>query len=141
MNKTSFSPLLSAMYVSSSAMQTQNQRILVISENLAHAGMRSNPQNPPYQRKVLSFESIYDKKLQTEIVRVKKTGFDKTPPTRIYSPGDPSADSEGYVLEANVKPFIELADMREAGRSQEANLRAFEKILSMMQNTISLLKN
>lgn len=136
-----FSPLLSAMHVSSSAMQTQNQRILLISQNLAHAGMRSNPKNPPYQRQVLSFQSFFDKKLQTEVVCVKKIGKDQTPAARVYSPGDPSADKDGYVLESNVKSMIELADMREAGRSHEANLKAFEKILSMMQNTVSLLKN
>lgn len=135
------SSLTKAMQVATSGMQVQNQRILVISQNLANAGTRADKGEEPYQRQVISFHTVLDKKTGANLVKVKKIGKDGAPPVRVYSPGDPAADKEGYVYESNVKPMAEIADMREAGRSHEANLRAFEKILSMLQNTIGILKN
>lgn len=135
------SPLFQAMQVATSGMQVQNQRILVISQNLANSGTRAENGEQPYQRQVISFHTVLDKKTGANLVKVKRIGKDGTPPVKIYSPGDPSADKDGYVYESNVKPMGEIADMREAGRSHEANLRAFEKILLMLQNTISILKN
>jgi flagellar basal-body rod protein FlgC len=135
------SPLIKAMYVATSGMQAQNQRVLIISQNLANAGTRAEKGEMPYQRQVISFHTVLDKKTGANLIEVKDIKKDGAPPVRIYSPGDPAADQSGYVYESNVKPMEEIADMREAGRSHEANLRAFEKILLMMQNTIGILKN
>ena len=70
-----------------------------------------------------------------------KIKYDQTPFSPIYDPNDPAADNNGYVYETNVRSMIEMADMREAARSHESCVKAFEKVLQMLTNTISLLKS
>lgn len=139
-NNITYSPLIRAMHVASNAMFAQNQRLFIISQNLSNVGVRVSPQSAPYQRQVVLFKNEFDSKLGIKLVKYKGTMKDKTPAQVIHEPGHPFADDKGNVLEPNIKSNIELADMREASRSHEACLRAFEKVLSMLQNTVSLLK-
>jgi flagellar basal-body rod protein FlgC len=136
------SPLSRALYTATSGISAQNQRVLLISQNLANSNTRPvYPGDLPYRRRIMSLKSTYDPELGTEIVKVKKIQFDNAPFSKIYAPEDPAADSKGFVLEANVKPMVEMVDLREASHQHEANVRAFEKILNMLNNVVSLLKN
>ncbi|MBI1954241.1 MAG: flagellar basal body rod protein FlgC [Proteobacteria bacterium] len=136
------SGLIKSMLISSSGMQAQSHRLLVIAQNLANAGTKAPKLGEhPYQRKTVTFKNVYDPKTGVEKVELTKINHDLSPFPLVYSPGDPGANENGYVEESNVKPMIEMADMREASRSHEANLRAYEKALAMLQDTISLLKS
>lgn len=135
------SPLLKSMRVAASAIYAQNQRMLIVSQNLAHAGMRSSPKIPPYQRQVITMQSKFDKKSGTQLLTVTGVRKDHTPFTRLYAPDDPLSDADGYVLESNVKAPNEMIDLRETSNSHESAVKAFERSLAMFQNTISLLKN
>ncbi len=73
-------------------------------------------------------------------MRVAGTGRDLSPFGRRYEPGHPAADADGYVLTPNVDPLIEMADMREALRSYEANLKVIEASKSIVERTIGLLR-
>jgi flagellar basal-body rod protein FlgC len=55
-------------------------------------------------------------------------------------PGHPGADADGYVTMPNVNSLIESMDMKEAGRSYEANLGMFSQTRDMINKTISLLE-
>ena len=141
-NKVLQSTLSSALHFSTAGMIAQNKRMLIISENLANAGVRNVlPNVMPYRRKMPAFKIVHDKKTNLNLIKMYKIHHDKTPFTKIFAPNDPVADKEGFVYESNVKSIIEMADMRETSRSHEGNLKAYERILNMLQNTISLLKN
>ncbi len=130
------------MRASSQGMHAQNQRLLNISQNLAMAGTRATaPGQDPYRRKTITFKQVMDKEYQVNTIGIKSIGVDQSPFPKIHAPSDPAADQDGMVQETNVRPFVEMADMREASRSHEANLRAYEKALAMLQDTISLLKS
>ncbi|MDP2194028.1 MAG: flagellar basal body rod C-terminal domain-containing protein [Alphaproteobacteria bacterium] len=134
--------LLKGLYVATSGMVAQNQRTLAITQNIGNAQSRSTkPGEMPYQRKIPIFETYYDPAKDVNMVRVSKIHVDKSPPKRIYSPSDPGADEQGFVLETNVQPVSEIADMRDAARSHEAATKSFEKILQMLQSIIGVLKN
>ena len=136
------STLARALYVSTSGMVVQNKRMLIITENLANAGVRNPaPGVAPYRRRIPSFKVVFDKKTKSELVTMSKIHHDKSPFPKVFSPDDPVADKDGFVYESNVKSILEMADMREASRSHEGNLKAYERILAMLQNTINLLKN
>lgn len=133
--------LIKGLHIAASGMNVQNKRVLVISQNMANASSRSDENGKdPYRRKLISFKQEFDEKLQAPLVRVKRIKDDPTPFNLVYDPNDPAADANGYIKETNVKTMVELADMREAGRSHEANVKVFEKILQMLQNTVSILK-
>lgn len=139
--KIKFSPLQASLHVLTSGMKVQNQRVLIISENLANVGVKASRKGEkPYQRKLISFKTVYNKSIDAEVVEVKKISNDETPFDKVYSPHDPACDKYGFVEESNVKPMIELSDMKEASRAFDACLKAFERTQLMTQNVISLLK-
>ncbi len=58
-----------------------------------------------------------------------------------YSPGHPAADAKGFVKLPNVNVLVEVADMREANRSYEANLQVMKQAREMISMTIDLLRS
>lgn len=136
------STLSRALYTTISGMVVQNKRMLVIAENLANAGVKNTVAGEaPYRRRIPTFKTFFDKKTKSQLVALSKIQKDRTPFPKVFSPEDPAADKDGFVYESNVKAVLEMADMREAVRSHEGCLKAYERILSMLQNTINLLKN
>ncbi len=133
--------LTRALNVAASGMKAQDMRLLVISQNLSNAHVRpERPGELPYQRQMVTFLSQFDPAMGARRVSIKDVKLDLSPFPKVFSPSDPAADKKGYVLEPNVNPLIELADMRESSRSHTANVRVFEKVLRMMQNTLDILK-
>jgi flagellar basal-body rod protein FlgC len=57
-----------------------------------------------------------------------------------YAPGQPGADSKGYVKLPNVDPLIEAMDMREAQQAYEANLNVIETARAMDSSTLDIIK-
>lgn len=134
--------MLKSMSVAASGLQAQGTRLRVISENLANASSTAEvPGGDPYRRKTVTFAAELDKAMGAEEVKVKKVGSDPSPFREIYEPSHPAADANGHVKLPNVNMLIELADMREAQRSYEANLQMIEQARSMLMRTIDLLRS
>jgi len=132
---------LKSMSIAASGLRAQASRMRIISENLANAD--STPQRPgadPYRRKVLTFRSEMDRTLGAQLVAVGRTRTDQSDFRIKYEPGHPSADASGNVRYPNVNPLIEVADMREAQRSYEANVNVIGATRRMIQRTIDILK-
>lgn len=133
--------LLTSLNVSASGMKAQGQRLRVISENVANAGSTAvTPNDEPYRRKLVTFGAALDRQLGVEKVEVKRVSRDPSDFNRRYEPNHPAADADGYIRTSNVNALVEMADMREARRSYEANLRVLQAARSMLQNTIDLLR-
>lgn len=129
------------MQVATSGMIAQNVRVRVISQNIANAdSVATNPGGMPYQRQTVSFKSAMDRASGAEVVKVANIGVDHTPFSQQFDPGHPAADENGYVLLPNVKPLIEMVDLRQAQRSYEANLRVVDVARTMVARTLDLLR-
>ena len=134
--------LSASLQISASGLRAQAERMRVVSENLASSqSTGSTPGADPYQRKTSSFESELAKASNAELVRVGQLGRDKTPFPIEHRPGHPAADAAGYVKLPNVRPIVELADLREANRSYEANLQVIRQIRQIQSMTIDLLRS
>ncbi len=130
----------SAMSVAVSALRAQEARMRVIAENLANADSTSKtPGGDPYRRQVPIFEP-HTVAGGAEGVRMSRVQPDRTPFKSEYDPGNPSADTNGYVKMPNVDPLIEALDMREAQRAYEASLNVIEASRDMQARTLDLLK-
>jgi flagellar basal-body rod protein FlgC len=135
-------PLQASLRIAGSGMEVQSTRLRVISENVANsesAGKTSGAD--PYVRKTISFDNELDRASGVQTVRVKRIGQDDQPFKVELDPGNPAADEKGFVKMPNVNLLVELADMREANRSYEANLQVVKQSGDLTSMTINLLKD
>lgn len=133
--------LKSSMFVSAAGMKAQGERIKLISQNIANSDSTAQtPGGEPFRRKVLTFKNYLDRNVDARVVKVDKIGSDKSDFELRYDPGHPAANADGYVLMPNVNTMIEMADMREAQRSYEANLSVIDISRTLMMRTIQILR-
>jgi flagellar basal-body rod protein FlgC len=135
-------PLQISLRVAASGLEVQSTRLRVVAENLANAqSTGSTPGADPYQRKTVSFENVLDRASEASLVKVSGISVDQTPFELEYRPGHPAADERGFVKLPNVNMAEELADMREANRSYEANLQIIKRTRELLSMTIDLLRS
>jgi flagellar basal-body rod protein FlgC len=134
-------PLQAAMSIAASGLSANSSRLRVTSENIANAqSTGATPGADPYRRKTITFESALDDASGADVVKIGSIGVDRTPFTVEQDPGNPAADSKGFVKLPNVNLLLEMADMREANRSYEANLQVIKQSRDLISMTIDLLK-
>jgi flagellar basal-body rod protein FlgC len=135
-------PLSASLRIAGAGLQAQSTRVRVVSENLANAQSTGTTQGAdPYRRKTVTFENTMNRALGASLVKIKGIGVDKAPFRVEFEPSHPAADAKGYVKMPNVSMLLEMADMREANRSYEANLQMIKQARSMQSMTIDLLRN
>ncbi len=135
-------PLSGASQISAAGLRAQATRLRVVSENIANAqSTGSTPGADPYVRKTIAFETVLDRTTDAAGVRVKTIGADNAPFRIEHDPDHPAADANGDVKMPNVNMLIEMADMREATRSYEANLQMMKQVRAMVSATIDLLRS
>ena len=135
-------PLQVSLRIAASGLQAQSTRLRVVSENIANAQSTGRvPGSAPYARKTVSFESALDRASDANLVAVKSIGVDQSPFKLERDPGNPAANENGMVKMPNVDLLVELADMREANRSYEANLQVAKQSADMLTQIIALMKD
>jgi flagellar basal-body rod protein FlgC len=145
--------LFDAIGSSASGMQAERVRMDVVSENLANAQTTKAANGQPYRRKEVvfqeagaqgsSFASILagaTDGAQTSGVKVSGIVEDASPLKRIYDPGHPDADKDGYVTMPNVNTVTEMTDLISSSRSYEANVTAMQTAKTMFTKTLDLLR-
>ncbi|MGQ9370169.1 flagellar basal body rod protein FlgC [Azospirillum sp. ST 5-10] len=134
--------LTATLKIAGMGLQAQATRLRVVAENLANADSTASTRGgDPYRRKTVSFDSVMDRELGAEVVRVKQIGRDRSDFSLAYDPSHPAADDKGYVKQPNVEPLIEMMDMREAGRAFEASMNVIEQSRAMMNRVVDLLRS
>ena len=125
----------STLSVSASGLKAQSMRLRHVSENIANAD------TPGYHRKVVRFEELAAQKDGGATgVTLGPVELDQKELTKIYDPGSPLADQNGYYDGSNVDLVVEIADARQAQRSYEANLRMFDQTRQMSSALMELLR-
>ena len=122
-------------------MRAQTIRIRLAAENVANANSTSEtPGGDPYQRRMPVFRDMVDQETGARGVKVMRTAEDQSDFPVKYDPTHPAADENGYVKLPNVKTLIEMADIREAQRTYEANLNIIEGSRAMINRALELLR-
>jgi len=133
--------------ISASGLTAQRLRMDVISQNIANVNTTRGADGKPYRRKVVvfaenrDFESILNEEIDKNNlngVKVLAVEDDQSPFKRIYDPGHPDADKDGYVTMPNVDVIIEMVDMISATRSYEANVTAVNAFKSMAMKALEI---
>ncbi len=123
-----------SLSVAASGMEAQAMRLRYVSENIANAD------TPGYHRKTAPFEAEMARGQPSGRVRLGDVSLDQSDLTRVYDPGNPLANTDGYYDGSNVDMVVEIADAREAQRSYEANLKLFDQARQMSQSLLELLR-
>ncbi|QMW23698.1 flagellar basal body rod protein FlgC [Sandaracinobacteroides saxicola] len=133
--------LATTLRVAESGLRAQSLRMRVVAENLANQhSLGTTPGADPYRRRMVTFGVTVDRNNGARLVNAGRIVADDTAFGRAFEPGNPAADSQGYVLRPNVNGLIESADMRLAQRGYEANISVIEAARSITSRTLELLK-
>jgi flagellar basal-body rod protein FlgC len=144
------SDFLSALRIAGSGLSAQRTRVNVAASNLANAESTRGPDGQPYHRRdpVLSavgFEAELNGQSQLpgdpsapQGVSVTQIVEDQTPGKRVYLPGHPDADGDGFVTFPNVNPINETVNLLTASRGYEANASAVDTLKSMAQRALDI---
>ena len=133
---------LKSMATAASGLHAQAGRMRVISENIANADSTGQtPGAAAYRRKIPTFRDEVDRVLGADVVALGRVRTDPSSFRRVYEPGHPAADANGYVNYPNVNPLVEMTDMRDAQRSYEANLNVITAARHMLERTVAILNS
>lgn len=133
--------MFGALDTSTSGLVAQRTRMHVISANLANrsAILDADGNYAPYKRRFAVMAPGDPSTGSSTGTHVAKVMLDNAPLRKVYEPGSPYADAQGYVQYPNVDPSIELVNAIEASRAYEANITAAEATKSMLQTSLRLL--
>jgi flagellar basal-body rod protein FlgC len=139
--------LFDAIDASGSGLSVERLRMDVTAENLANA------QTTGYRRKDVvvqqagvgvggptSFEAALAKARGGSGAQVAGIVEDASPGRRIYDPGHPDADAQGYVTLPNVSSVTEMVDLISASRAYEADVTAMQTAKQMFTRTLDILR-
>lgn len=131
----------SALKVAASGLNAESTRLRVVSENIANADATSDvPGGDPYQRKLVTFVAELDRATDAAAVKVDSIDRDTSSYRLEYDPTHPAADESGFVKYSNVNVLVEMADMRDANRSYQANLQVLKQARDLISMTIDLMR-
>ena len=135
---------LKSLNISASGLYAQRRRMDVIASNLANIETTHTQRGGPYRRKMVvmstkpiqGFNEILA--LQAEGVRISDIVEDRTPFRRVFSPGHPDADEDGYLFKPNVDLVVEITNMLMATRAFEANIAAIKSTKQMALKALEI---
>jgi flagellar basal-body rod protein FlgC len=120
-----------------SGMRAQSKNMEVISSNVANARTTDAGQGEPYRRLEALFSAEDEGITGVTLDRIAK---DMSEFPRIFDPGNPNADEQGYVTMPNVKLPIEMMNLSIATRTYEANAAILKRYQRMVETALELLR-
>lgn len=143
--------VLESIDIGGNALRAHAYRLDVHTKNIA------NVDTPNYVRKIPILNATEDISFHGLMNEMKEDVFgvgtlpylqggvvfngsveDPTLGDKIYKPGHPDADANGYIRASNVNPTVEIADAILAQRAYEANLALVNISKSMAQKAIEI---
>ncbi len=134
--------MLRTLDISASGLSAQRLRMDTIAGNIAHSHttMDESGKISPFQRRMVILESQSDSSSQHGVgVQGHVETDQQTLPRKIYEPGHPHADAQGYVTYPNINVINEFVNAIEATRAYEANLSAMQITRGMIDSTFKLI--
>ncbi len=127
--------IMESIDIGAKALKTHGLRMDIHAKNIA------NIDTPNYVRKIPVLNATEDISFRGVLTQMKNDAFgtgtmpylqggvvfsgvveDPTLGERIYRPGHPDADANGYIRSSNVNAMVDMADAVMAQRAYEANL-------------------
>jgi flagellar basal-body rod protein FlgC len=120
-----------------SGMRAHARHMEVISSNIANARTTDAGQGQPYRRLEAVFQAE-DRGVSGVVI--DDVVQDMSALLRVYDPGNPKADTSGYVTMPNVHLPIEMMNLTVASRAYQANAAILKRYQRMVETTLELLR-
>lgn len=149
--------LMTSLNISASGMSAQRTRMDIIAQNVANVNTTRDEDGNPYRRQTVVFEerSVNNRNFESYL-NAQRTGLSYNPQIgsgvkissiaedhvtsmkKVYEPGNPDADEDGYVTYPNVNTVTEMTNLIDASRSYEANVTAFNATKNMALKALEI---
>lgn len=140
---------LVGLHIASSGLNAERIRMNVLSMNIANAQTTRTPDGRPYRRQDVVFSAhdrpesfkdlmriAYNSHLKE--VQVDQIVSDQKPFKKLYQPGHPDANGQGFVEYPNITVPEEMTNLMTCLRSYEANASVIESTKAMAQAAIAI---
>ncbi len=143
--------LMNSMDLGAKSLNVHGKRLDIHAKNIA------NIDTPNYVRKIPILQATEDISFSNVLGMMKDETFksgeipfieggvamtgvveDPTLGDKIYKPGHPDADENGYIRASNVNPMVDMADAMVAQRAYEANLAVITITKAMAQRAVEI---
>jgi flagellar basal-body rod protein FlgC len=133
--------MFNAVEVLSSGLSAARMRVNVLASNIANAETTRTPEGGPYKRKDIvqvalptqsHFGNALDRMTLAKPV-VAAVVEDNSAPKKVFEPGHPDADENGYVEMPNINVVTTMTDLMTASRLYQANVTALETARNIAQ--------
>jgi flagellar basal-body rod protein FlgC len=131
--------------IAGSGMAAQSVRLNTVASNLANAESVSGDAKTAYKARHPVFEAVRAQTGATQngvdpgaAVKVLGIVEDQRTPEMRYQPGNPLANSEGYVFAPNVNVVEEMVDMISASRAYQNNVEVMNTSKELLLATLRL---
>lgn len=139
--------VMNSMQIGLQGLNAHGRRIEISAKNIA------NLDTPNYVRKISVLKAEEDNPFatflntntsipgdNTTVGGVSFTGTvqDPTPQDKVYMPGHPDADEDGFVKMSNVDPLVDIADAKMAQRAYEASISVMSMAKTMAQRALEI---
>ena len=137
-------PSFKVFDIAGSGMSAQSVRLNTVASNLANADSVSGDPNAVYKARHPVFEAVkaslnsQGQSGANAAVRVRGIMESTATPMARYEPGNPLANSEGYVYSPNVNTVEEMTDMISASRAYQNNIEVMNTSKELMLATLKL---
>lgn len=126
-----------------SALNAEKTRMDIVAQNIANAQTTRGADGKPYQRKIVSFETMMQSNgvgsSETAAgVKVAQITNDTTAGPKVYNPQHPDADKQGMVQMPNVNLAYEMVDLISSTRAYEANLAVVKNAKQIAHKALTI---
>lgn len=131
--------------IAGSAMSAQSVRLNTTASNLANASSTAGKADEVYRARQPIFQTVMQGQTGDPFsddasagVRVAGVVQSQAEPPRVYQPGHPEADAEGYVYMSNVNVVDEMVNMISASRSYQNSIEVLNTSKDLLLRTLTL---
>jgi flagellar basal-body rod protein FlgC len=123
-----------ALRISQSGVEAQKVRLKIVAENIANASTLDTDTGLPYQKKYVVLTNTPD---GVAVADIKKSS---APFQKVYDPGNPMADLNGFIRLPNVIISEEMVNLSYTNLLYEANVTAYKSAKAVYQQSLEIIK-
>ena len=139
--------MFDVMEVLASGMAAARLRVNTLAANIANAETTRTPEGGPYRARHVvqtaqdvpgTFSDALER-MTLKRPQISSVVEDQAEPRKVYQPGHPDADTDGYVAYPNINIVTTMTDLMSASRLYQAHVTALESARSLQNEASKIL--